>query len=113
MAESRLPPAERDQILAEMGQFLKGIQGIVTAANGRMPKASKLPLKPSVWAWRPDVEPAIMMKLPLPFKQMGMSAHRDFDAIAQAEVASQTVQRLCSIMSGCTSCHELYRFSAK
>jgi len=38
MAESRLPPAERDQILAEMGQFLKGIQGIVTAANGRMPK---------------------------------------------------------------------------
>jgi len=46
-----------------------------------------------------------------------MSAHRDFDAIAdgiaQAEVGSQTVQRLCSIMSGCTSCHELYRFSAK
>jgi hypothetical protein len=82
-----------------------------------MPKASKLPLKPSVWAWRPDVEPAIMMKLPLPFKQMGMSAHRDFDAIAdgiaQAEVGSQTVQRLRSIMSGCTSCHELYRFSAK
>ena len=29
-----------------------------------------------------DVEPAIMMKLPLPFKQMGMSVHRDFDAIA-------------------------------
>jgi|GEM_PF-4445238 hypothetical protein len=50
MAESRLPPAERDQILAEMGQLLKGIQGVVTAANNRMPKASKLPLKPSVWA---------------------------------------------------------------
>ena len=27
-----------------------------------------------------DVNPALMAKLPLPFKQMGMSIHKDMDA---------------------------------
>ncbi len=33
-----------------------------------------------------DVSPAIMVKLPLALKQMGMSVHRDFDALADAVV---------------------------
>jgi hypothetical protein len=64
-----------------------------------------------------DVEPAIMMKLPLAFKRMGMSVHRDFNAIAdgieQAETGPQTLQRLSNIMSRCTTCHDMYRLSVK
>jgi cytochrome c556 len=52
-----------------------------------------------------------------PFKQMGMSVHRDFDAIAdgieQGETGPQTLQRLSNIMSRCTTCHDMYRLSAK
>jgi hypothetical protein len=58
-----------------------------------------------------------MMKLPLPFKQMGMSVHRDFDGIAdilaKGEPLANAMTRLGSITSRCTTCHDLYRFSAK
>lgn len=115
--EIALAPAERDRILAEMRQLLKGIQGIVTAANEQDAKGVETAARAVGMGMAVDVEPVIMMKLPLPFKQMGMSVHRDFDAIAdgiaQAEVGAQTLQRLSSIISRCTTCHDLYRFSAK
>jgi cytochrome c556 len=63
-----------------------------------------------------DVEPTIMAKLPLPFKQMGMSIHSDMDALADAitrnETSQQILQRLSSMTARCTACHDMYRFSA-
>lgn len=115
--EIALAPAERDQILSEMRQLLKGVQGIMTAVNEQNAKGVEAAARAVGMGMAVDVEPTIMMKLPLPFKQMGMSVHRDFDAIAdgiaQAEVGSHTLQRLSSIMKRCTTCHDLYRFSAK
>jgi cytochrome c556 len=62
------------------------------------------------------VDPAIMLKLPLPFKQMGMSVHKDMDALADAivqkETPAQILARLSSITARCTTCHDLYRLSA-
>jgi cytochrome c556 len=64
-----------------------------------------------------DVEPTIMAKLPLPFKQMGMSIHSDMDALADAitrnETSQQILQRLSSMTARCTACHDMYRFSAE
>lgn len=61
-----------------------------------------------------DVNPALMAKLPLPFKHMGMSIHRDMDAladaVAQKETQQQILQRLSSMTARCTTCHDLYRF---
>jgi cytochrome c556 len=58
-----------------------------------------------------------MAKLPLPFKQMGMSIHKDMDALADAivhkETPQQILQRLSSMTARCTACHDLYRFSAE
>ena len=45
-----------------------------------------------------DVNPALMAKLPLPFKQMGMSIHKDMDALADAIVQKETPQQ---ILNGC------------
>jgi hypothetical protein len=115
--EIALAPAERDQILAEMRQLLKGVQGVVTAVNEQNAKGVETAARAVGMGMAVDVEPAIMMKLPLPFKQMGMSVHRDFDAIAdgvaQGEAGAQSLQRLSSIMSRCTTCHDLYRLAAK
>ena len=115
--EIALAPAERDLILAEMRHLLRGIQGVVTAVNEQNAKGAETAARAVGMAMATDVEPAIMMKLPLPFKQMGLSVHRDFDAIAdgiaQGEPGPQTLQRLSSIMSRCTTCHDLYRLSAK
>jgi cytochrome c556 len=64
-----------------------------------------------------DVNPALMAKLPLPFKQMGMSIHRDMDALAdgivRTETPQQILQRLSIMTARCTTCHDLYRFSAE
>lgn len=115
--EIALAPAERDLILAEMRQLLRGVQGIITAVNEHNAKGTETAARVIGMGMASDVEPAIMMKLPLPFKQMGMSVHRDFDAIAngvaQGEAGPQTLQRLSGIMSRCTTCHDLYRLSAK
>jgi len=60
---------------------------------------------------------ALMAKLPLSFKQMGMSIHQDMDALADAivqkETPQQILQRLSSMTARCTTCHDLYRFSAE
>ena len=61
-----------------------------------------------------DVNPALIAKLPLPFKAMGMSVHRDFDGLADGiqsgERSEQVLRRLTELTSRCTACHELYRF---
>jgi hypothetical protein len=62
-----------------------------------------------------DVNPIIMAKLPLTFKSIGMSVHRDFDALADGiqsgERGEQILKRLSDLTSTCTACHDLYRFS--
>lgn len=111
-----LAPAERDQILAEMRQLLKAVDGVVRGLGEPQPD-----LKPMEEAARAagmkmaaDTEPTIMAKLPLPFKQMGMSIHKDMDALADAivqkETPQQILQRLSSMTARCTTCHDLYRF---
>ena len=61
-----------------------------------------------------DVNPTLMAKLPLAFKQMGMSVHRDMDGLADAAVAGETPQRILNRLAGitarCTTCHDMYRF---
>jgi hypothetical protein len=117
--EIRLAPAERDQILAEMRDLLKAVHGVVDGlsqpdeAAGR--KQAEQAARSVGLAMAADVNPALMAKLPLAFKQMGMSVHQDFDgigeALAQGEAPVQILTRLSSISSRCTTCHEMYRLS--
>lgn len=116
--EILLAPAERDLILGEMRQLLKAVHGVVTGVAGQDQPADRQQIEQAARAagmgMAVDVNPAIMVKLPLPFKQMGMSIHRDMDAladaIAQKETSQQILQRLSSMTARCTTCHDLYRF---
>jgi cytochrome c556 len=114
-----LAPSEQDQILGEMRMLLKAVHGVVTGLSG-----SNGDVKPVEEAARAagmtmaaDVSPALMVKLPLAFKQMGMSIHQDMDqladAVAQRETPPQILRRLSSITARCTTCHDLYRLASE
>lgn len=116
-----LAPTERDLILGEMRMLLKAVHGVVTGLAGQDQEADRTQIEQAArsagMGMAADVNPALMAKLPLPFKQMGMSIHKDMDALADAivqkETPQQILQRLSSITARCTTCHDLYRFSAE
>ena len=116
--EILLAPNERDLTLGEMLQLLKAVHGVVTGVAGQDQPVDRQQIEQAARAAgmgiAADVNPAIMVKLPLPFKQMGMSIHRDMDAladaVAQKETTQQILQRLSSMTARCTTCHDMYRF---
>ncbi|MCA1957652.1 MAG: cytochrome c [Nitrospira sp.] len=115
--EILLAPAERDQILAEMRLLLKTVDGILRGLGE--PEIDRRALamiaREAGMGMAADVEPTIMAKLPLPFKQLGMSIHKDMDALADAIADGATeqeiVRRLSDMTARCTACHEMYRLS--
>src|SRR6185295_11008943 len=116
-----LAPTERDLILGEMRMLLKAVHGVVTGLAVQNQEADRAQIEQAArsagMAMAANVTPALMAKLPLPFKQMGMSIHKDMDALADAivqkETPQQILQRLSSMTARCTACHDLYRFSAE
>lgn len=116
--EILLAPVERGQILVEMRQLLKAVDGIVRGLGEPEPDVKQMEeaARGAGMSMAADTEPAIMAKLPLPFKQLGMSIHKDMDALADAiashETPQQILQRLSSMTARCTACHDMYRFRA-
>jgi len=116
--EIMLAPVERDQILAEMRQLLKAVDGVVRGLGKPQPdlKSMEEAARAVGMKMAADTEPTIMAKLPLPFKQMGMSIHHDMDALADAiankETPQDILQRWSSMTARCTACHDMYRFRA-
>ena len=116
-----LAPAERDLILGEMRMLLKAIHGVVAGLAGQDQEADRAQMERAARSagmhMAEDVNPALMEKLPLPFKQMGMSIHKDMDALADAviqkETSQQILQRLSNMTARCTACHDMYRFSTE
>lgn len=114
-----LAPSERDFVLAQMRQFLQAIHAVlanVGATDGHQAfKAAEAAARKVGMGSDKDVNPALLAKIPLAFKQMGMSVHHEFDGladgIAQGETVPQIIRRLSTITSQCTACHEMYRFS--
>jgi hypothetical protein len=112
-----LAPTERDFILTEMRQLLRAVHGVVTGVSDpdqtrghaqAAGAARSAGMKMAV-----DDNPTLMLKLPLPMKQLGMSVHRDFDELADAITGGATsqdvLQRLSTITTRCLACHEMYQ----
>ena len=110
-----LAESERDQILAEMRHLLKSVHGILQGVSTQDLSGAGKSARAAGMGMAADVNPALMAKLPLAFKAMGMSVHRDFDGLADGiqsgERAEQVLKRLAELTSRCTACHDLYRFS--
>jgi hypothetical protein len=114
-----LAPSERELILSEMRMLLKAVHGVVTGMS--VPEMDRKGMEDAARAagmtMAADVNPAVMVKLPLPFKQMGMSIHRDMDALADAIAGQETQQqllgRLSSMTARCTACHDMFQLRGK
>lgn len=112
-----LAPAERDLVLFEMRNMLGSVQGILHAVNNHDLAAVATAARASGMQAAADINPGLMAKLPLEFKQLGISVHERFDALAlkieqgqtdQAEILRQlTVQ-----LDACVQCHAAYRLEA-
>jgi hypothetical protein len=112
-----LTPIERDFILTEMRQLLQAVHGIVTGLSHSDQtqgyRQAAAAARSAGMEMAADENPALMLKLPLPLKQLGMSVHRDFDDLADAITDGATSQdileRLASIITRCVACHEMYQ----
>lgn len=108
-----LAPAERDLVLSEMRQMLHSVHNLVTGLSAGDRKMMEQAARASGMGMAADVNPIIMAKLPLAFKQQGMSVHRDFDALADtiARGADQAtvLREFAGITARCVGCHTVYR----
>ena len=129
--------SERDLILSEMRGLLSATQGILEGVNqGDMQRrkvlmpvlritqlcdaseagAIKRVIKASSAAGMvvaADASPALMTKLPMELKSLGMSVHRDMDAIATAAEnkvpAPEILKMLSNTLTKCVACHSAWQ----
>lgn len=112
----KLTPGERIMILEEMQLFLDGVQKMTGALGKQDMQAIADAARGMGQIMVHEVPPALRAKLPLEFRQLGSSVHRDFDQIAlDAETlkdVSYTLNQLSATLKKCVSCHTLYQIQA-
>ena len=109
-----LEAGERDFVLGEMRLFLESVQGIVAAvAENDMAKVAELSTTVGMASTGGETA-ALIGKLPLEFKTLGLATHALFDDLAAeaTETGDPTIMTasLGVLMENCTSCHAGYRF---
>lgn len=112
-----LGAGERDLILREMRGMLAATQGILEGINqGNMQQVAQSSRSAGMTA-AADVNPALMTKLPLPLKTLGMSVHHDMDDLAKAAESGKPVaeiqQMLTSTLSKCVACHAAWQLKTE
>ena len=109
-----LEAGERDFVLGEMRVFLEAVQGIV-AAVAENDMASVAELSTAVGMGSTGGETAALIgKLPLEFKTLGLATHALFDDLATLATdngdSTVVTANLGVLMENCTNCHAGYRF---
>lgn len=104
-----LAPGERAFVLREMRAFVAGVQQMTDALSRDDLKAAAAAARGMGMAAAHDAPPAMVGKLPLGFKTLGFSVHRDFDGIA-ADAESfgdpkHTLAQLSEVLHKCVVCH--------
>ncbi|MEW6330787.1 MAG: hypothetical protein AB1560_04915 [Pseudomonadota bacterium] len=111
-----LEASERAVVLAEMRQFLSGIQQMLEAAERNDAAAIAKHARPLGMAAAHAVPAGLAAKLPLEFKTLGHSVHQDFDRIAMdAEAmgdARLALRQLGETMKKCVACHAAYQIAS-
>ncbi|MCE9550982.1 MAG: hypothetical protein K8R50_08280 [Betaproteobacteria bacterium] len=108
-----LQVGERDLILSEMRGLLSATQGILEGLNqGDMQRVIKASSAAGMIV-AADASPALMAKLPIELKTLGMSVHHDMDAIAKAAENKAPTPEILKILSNtltkCVACHSTWQ----
>lgn len=111
-----LEAGERSLILGEMRSLLVATQGVVQGIQQNDMKHVAQSARAVGMASAVDVNPALMAKLPLEFKSLGMSVHHDMDDLAAAaesgKPAPELLGMLSTTMSKCVACHSVWQLKA-
>lgn len=111
-----LAPVERDLVLSEMRGLLTATHGILQGINANDMKQVASAARSGGMNAAADVNPALMAKLPMPFKGLGMKVHHDMDDIAAAaesgKQAPEIMGMLTDTMSNCIACHAAWQLQA-
>lgn len=109
-----LEPAERDVVLSEMRVFLESVQQITAGIAGDDLATIAPAARRSGRAAAQGVPGALMGKLPLAFKQLGLDTHTRFDELAldaeQLGDRDHALSQLGTLLQNCVACHAAYRF---
>lgn len=111
-----LQAAERDLVLGEMRLLLTATHGILQGVNTNDMKQVAASARSAGMGAAVDVNPALMAKLPLPFKELGMTVHHRMDDIAVAaengKPAPEIVGMLTDTLSNCIACHASWQLQS-
>ncbi|MDD2775614.1 MAG: hypothetical protein PHU06_06640 [Gallionella sp.] len=111
-----LQTAERDLVLSEMRGLLSSTQAVLDGVNSGDMKQVAQAARLAGMAGAADVNPALMAKLPLDFKSLGMSVHHEMDDIAAAADAGKPAPEILKMVSNtltkCVACHSAWQLKA-
>lgn len=107
---------ERELVLSEMRGLLSGTQRILDGINRNDMKQVAEAASAIGMGSAADVNPVLMAKLPLPFKQLGMGVHHDMDTLSAAaqsgKPAAEIQTMLTETLSKCVACHASWQLKA-
>ena len=113
----QLSAQHRTMVLAEMRQFLSGLQQISEALSREEMETVARVAYSLGSPMTQHMATGLRQALPEGFRKLGFSVHADFDQIAlDAEGLGDpqhTLSQLGEILSKCVSCHEAYQIRAK
>jgi hypothetical protein len=106
-----LPAPARNMVLAEMRMMLESVAGVVAALSAGDTAAAAQSARASGMVMA--VDPHFRDLLPAAFVELGMAAHRGFDALAdqleQGADQETALAELGTLMQNCIACHATYR----
>ena len=112
-----LDEAGRAAILEEMRHHLNGIQTILEALSKNDLQMVAKAARASGMQAAQEAEPHINAQLPQGFKTLGLSMHKEFDAMADEVEKSRDPKlaqgRLSSIVQKCNACHGAFQIRGK
>jgi hypothetical protein len=112
-----LQPAERELVLMEMRGLLASTHGILEGLNKNDMQQVAKAARASGMASAADVNPSLMAKLPMSFKQLGMSVHDAMDGIAKdaenGKPAADILNKLGNTLASCVACHAAWQLQSE
>lgn len=114
--EITLSIAEKDAVLEEMRLLLAGLQGIISGLSNSDFKKVEVSARKNGMVMAQDVNPALILKLPVEFKSVGMGVHKAFDDLADnidGKGSKDILRELDLIMGSCVACHATYKLETE
>ncbi len=108
--------SEKDLVLGEMRSMLSALNGMLGALSEGDVNRAAAAASSAGMAMAVDVNPILMAKLPLDFKELGMGTHKAFDDISvditNGVALPKILKRMSQITNRCVTCHQANRLAS-